>query len=324
MKVLVTGAAGFIGAHTCKTLLSHDHQVVGVDNINEYYDTDLKNYRLRSLLDDKNFSFEQFDLSERSKTESFFQNSSFDVVLHLAAQAGVRYSIDHPHSYTQNNIEAFLNILEGCRHGRIPKLCYASSSSVYGGIKENPFYENMVVDTPISLYAATKKANELMAHTYAHLYGIQTVGLRFFTVYGPMGRPDMAMWLFTDAILNERPIKVFNNGNMERSFTYIDDIVSGVVKSIECTLQEKYSIYNLGNDRVENVNQMITFLEDSLGKKAIRENLPIQPGDVPGTYADVSKARSVLDYSPQTPLEQGSVQFTKWFVEDWLPFKNKK
>lgn len=319
MKIIVTGAAGFIGSHLSQVLMSLGHHVLGIDSMNDYYSPKLKELRLSSIENHSNFTFKKVDLSVKDDTLKVFEEFSPEVVVNLAAQAGVRYSIEAPHSYTQNNIEAFLNVLEGCRHYGAARLVYASSSSVYGGNKEIPFSENHQVDLPISLYAATKKANELMAHTYSHLYKFETVGLRFFTVYGPMGRPDMALWLFTDAILNNRAINVFNNGKMRRDFTYVDDIVSGVVGAITKPLEDRYSVFNLGNHQTEGLEDMIGYLEASLGKNAIKNYLPMQPGDVAETYADISSAQKVLGYEPKTGIQVGIPNFVDWYINDWLP-----
>jgi UDP-glucuronate 4-epimerase len=272
------------------------------------------------LKQDSNFTFKQIDLSEKEATENLFEEVQADIVIHLAAQAGVRYSLEAPHSYTKNNVEAYLNILEGCRHQKVSRLVYASSSSVYGGNKEMPFSESHQVDHPISLYAATKKANELMGHTYSHLYNFETVGLRFFTVYGPKGRPDMALWLFTDAILNNRPIKVFNNGKMRRDFTYVDDIVDGVIGAMNQDMPEKANVFNLGNHQTEGLEDMITYLEVALGKNAIKDYQPIQPGDVEETYADIAKAQKYLGYQPKTEIKVGIPNFVNWYQNEWLPY----
>jgi UDP-glucuronate 4-epimerase len=292
------------------------HDIIGVDSLNDYYNPKLKEYRLESLKGNSKFEFQQVDLSSKSDTEKLFDSSQADSVVHLAAQAGVRYSIEAPHSYTQNNIEAYLNVLEGCRHNKIARLVYASSSSVYGGNKVMPFSESQQVDHPISLYAATKKANELMAHTYSHLYKFETVGLRFFTVYGPKGRPDMALWLFTDAILNNRPIKVFNNGKMRRDFTYVEDIVQGIIGAIEKPMSKPATIFNLGNNETESLEDMSTYLEVSLGKNAIKDYLPMQPGDVAETYADISLAREHLGYNPKTSIKVGIPNFVDWYQNE--------
>jgi len=320
LNIVVTGAAGFIGFHTVKRLIAERNHVVGIDNLNDYYDVRLKKYRLELLEKLEGFTFIKCDLSEKDQCEDAFENIKVDVIIHLAAQAGVRYSIINPYSYTKNNVEAFLNILEICRHNKIPRLCYASSSSVYGGLTTFPFKETMQVDTPISLYAATKKSNELMAHTYSHLYGIETIGFRFFTVYGPVGRPDMAMWLFTDAILKGEAIKVFNHGKMKRDFTYIDDIVAGLNASVDASMPSKCEIFNLGNSKNEELGDLIKYVESYLGKEAAKEMLPMQAGDVEETFADVSKANKYLEFSPSTQLKDGIKEFTEWFTKEWLPY----
>ena len=333
MTILVTGAAGFIGYHLSKSLLEANHRVIGVDSINDYYSVDLKYARLRDLgvseVDASieglecsselypNFSFVKVDLADNSALEKLFKRTRFDKVCHLAAQAGVRYSIENPSVYIQSNLVAFGNLLEAVRHHNIDHFIYASSSSVYGETKEVPFKVDQRVDHPISLYAATKKANELMAHTYSHLYGINTTGLRFFTVYGPWGRPDMAYYLFTKAILKGEPIKVFNQGEMRRDFTYIDDIVEGVQRIIEQPLgnREAYKIYNIGNHKTETLMDFISTLERHLGKTAVKDYLPMQPGDVSQTYADVSALEQDYGYAPNTSIEEGLKRFAKWYLE---------
>ncbi|MBC2840337.1 NAD-dependent epimerase [Robiginitalea sp. SC105] len=335
MKILVTGAAGFIGFYVSKALLERGHQVVGLDNINDYYDPDLKFARLDELGIDRDdaenfgmhcssatfeaFNFIRLNLEDRENLRQLFKDTQFDVVCHLAAQAGVRYSLENPEAYIDSNIVGFLNILENCRHFGIKHLVYASSSSVYGTNSKVPFETTDRVDHPISLYAASKKSNELMAFTYSHLYGFPTTGLRFFTVYGPWGRPDMALFLFTDAIVNDRPIKVFNHGKMERDFTYIDDITEGVVRVVETPFgkrQEKadrYRVYNIGNNRSEKLLDFIQAIENSLGKKASRQMLPMQPGDVERTWADVNDLIRDYDYRPNTPIKEGVERFVSWY-----------
>ncbi len=333
MKVLVTGAAGFIGFHVTRKLLKNGHEVVGIDNINDYYDIELKYARLQELgipkeeasifnkesigaLFSKSFKFVRLSLEEREILPALFKRECFDVVCHLAAQAGVRYSLENPEAYIDSNIVGFLNILECCRHHNIQHLIYASSSSVYGSNKKIPFETSDNVDHPISLYAATKKSNELMAHTYSHLYNLTTTGLRFFTVYGPWGRPDMAMFLFADAILNNRPIDVFNNGNMERDFTYIDDIVEGVVRIVENRKEKKlpaYKIYNIGNNDSVKLMDFIQALEKQLGRVAKKNMLPMQPGDVEKTWANVEGLINDYRYRPNTPIEQGITSFVSWY-----------
>ena len=336
MKILVTGAAGFIGFFISKKLIEKGHQVVGLDNINDYYETNLKYDRLRELgisrenaekfghlclskTHPDSFSFIRLNLEDREALPELFKDQKFDVVCNLAAQAGVRYSLENPESYIDSNIVGFLNVLECCRHYNIKHLVYASSSSVYGLNKKIPFETTDNVDHPISLYAATKKSNELMAHTYSHLYGFATTGLRFFTVYGPWGRPDMAMFLFTDAILKDRPIKVFNNGQMERDFTYIDDITEGVVRILEKDAKERtdkkenYKVYNIGNNNSVKLLDFIEAIEKKLGIQAKRELLPMQPGDVEKTWANVDDLIQDYNYSPNTPIDEGVGHFTEWF-----------
>ena len=315
MKILVTGAAGFVGSFVAHALLDDGHEVVGFDNFNDYYDVSLKEARIARLESRSDFTLIRGDLSDYELLVSSFKFHRFNLVCHLAAQAGVRYSIENPFAYQKSNVEGHLNILEACRHAGIERLVYASSSSVYGGNPKVPFSEDDPVDHPISLYAATKKANELMSHTYTHLYGLQTVGLRFFTVYGPMGRPDMAYWLFTDAMLKGKPIKVFNHGQMERDFTYIDDVVAGVKAALFDGGLEPYEIFNLGNNKPENLMEMIRVLGDALGVEPEMEMLPMQAGDVPITYADISKAQAKLGYQPTTSMEEGLRRFVAWYKE---------
>jgi UDP-glucuronate 4-epimerase len=331
MKILVTGAAGFIGFHTCKKLVSQGHSVYGIDNINDYYDPKLKFDRLNELgfnqaasklfkneVQSAKFNslrFSRIDLIDYESIDNLFKQEQFEVVCNLAAQAGVRYSIENPKVYIDSNISGFLNILEGCRNHKVKHLVYASSSSVYGENKKVPFETTDNVDYPISLYAATKKSNELMAHTYGHLYGFKTTGLRFFTVYGPWGRPDMAYYLFAEAILNDKPIKVFNNGDMERDFTYIDDIVNGVTKIIEKNIdsREHYKIYNIGNNKTEKLQDFITIIEGSMGKDAIKEMYPMQQGDVPKTFADIDQLIDDFGYKPNTSIIKGIKEFINWY-----------
>ncbi len=315
MKILVTGSAGFIGSYVAESLLNDGHEVVGFDNFNDYYDVNLKEARSARLEGRDGFTLIRGDLTDFQLLTSNFQQHKPDRVCHLAAQAGVRYSIDHPQAYQQSNLEGHLNILEACRHAKIDRLVYASSSSVYGGNKKVPFSESDPVDNPVSLYAATKKANELMSHTYTHLYGLQTVGLRFFTVYGPWGRPDMAYWLFTEAMLQGKPIKVFNHGKMERDFTYIDDIVAGVKAALFADGLEPYEVFNLGNNQPENLMDFIQTLADALGVEPKMEMLPMQAGDVPITFADISKAQAKLGYQPTTSMAEGLKRFVAWYQE---------
>jgi UDP-glucuronate 4-epimerase len=331
MKILVTGAAGFIGFHTCLKLIDQGHEIYGIDNINDYYDPKLKFDRLNELgfnqAESKLFKtevqsakfnslrFSRIDLVDHESIDNLFKQEQFEVVCNLAAQAGVRYSIENPKAYIDSNISGFLNILEGCRNHKVKHLVYASSSSVYGENKKVPFETTDNVDHPISLYAATKKSNELMAHTYGHLYGFKTTGLRFFTVYGPWGRPDMAYYLFAEAISNSQPIKVFNNGEMERDFTYIDDIVNGVTKIIEKNIdsREHYKIYNIGNNKTESLQNFITVIEQAMGKKAIKEMYPMQQGDVPRTFADIDKLIDDIGYKPSTSINNGLEKFINWY-----------
>ena len=327
-KILVTGTAGFIGFHLAKKLLDQGHTVIGLDNINDYYDVNLKYGRLNELGIDKsnlednkslqsstypNHKFIKANLEDAETLNKLFETEKFDAVCNLAAQAGVRYSIENPHAYISSNIVGFMNILEACRNYNVKNLSYASSSSVYGLNKEQPFKTTDQTDTPVSLYAATKKSNELMAHTYSHLYNIQTTGLRFFTVYGPWGRPDMAPMLFTDAILNDRAIKVFNHGKMSRDFTYVDDIVDGIVKVINNP--SPYNIYNIGNNSPVNLMKFIATIENALDKEATKNFMDIQPGDVESTFADVSGLIEDFDYKPETPLSHGVDEFVKWYRE---------
>ncbi len=332
MKVLVTGAAGFIGYHLCKALLERGDAVVGFDNMNDYYDVSLKEARLaqlRALGGD--FGFVKGALEDMGALEAVFKANAFDRAVNLAAQAGVRYSLERPGVYVQSNLVGFANLLECCRHARTPHLTYASSSSVYGLNTRQPFSVHDNVDHPISLYAATKKANELMAHTYSHLYGLPTTGLRFFTVYGPWGRPDMAYFLFTKAILEGKPINVFNGGKMKRDFTYVDDIVEGVVRASDRiaqgnpewdaskpdpgTARAPYRVYNIGNHTPVELDTFIGTIEKALGKKAVRNNLPMQPGDVESTCADVSDLARDVGFAPNTPLEVGIGRFVEWYME---------
>jgi len=331
MKILVTGAAGFIGFHTSKLLLERGDEVVGLDNMNDYYDVTLKEARLAILEKTPGFSFVKIDLADRSAMEALFADKKFDRVIHLAAQAGVRYSIENPHSYVDSNVVGTLNVLEGCRHNDVEHLVYASTSSVYGANTNMPFSVHQNVDHPLALYAATKKANELMAHSYSHLYGLPTTGLRFFTVYGPFGRPDMALFLFTRHILAGEPIDVFNYGNHRRDFTYVADIVQGIVRSMDhvaepnadwnsddpdpATSSAPYRIYNIGNNRPVELMQYIEVLENCLGREAEKNMLPLQPGDVPDTYADSQSLVDAVGYQPATPVEEGVARFVEWYVD---------
>ena len=328
-NILVTGAAGFIGFHLSDRLLQRGDTIVGLDNLNDYYDVRLKQDRLAQLAGRSGFTFWRRDLADRNGIAELFRDHSFDVVIHLAAQAGVRYSLTNPHAYVDSNLVGFVNILEGCRQARVGHLVYASSSSVYGANTQMPFSVHHNVDHPVSLYAATKKANELMAHTYSHLYGLPTTGLRFFTVYGPWGRPDMALYLFTKAILDDQPINVFNEGKMRRDFTYVDDIVEGVIRVADRTpkpdetwsgerpdpgtSRAPYRIYNIGNHQPVELQYFIATLEKALGKTARRNLLPMQPGDVPATYADVDDLMRDVGFHPSTPIEVGIQRFVDWY-----------
>jgi UDP-glucuronate 4-epimerase len=330
-KILVTGAAGFIGFHLVQRLVSLGHQVTGFDNLNDYYDVSLKEGRLAVLNALDEFAFIRGGLEDRSCVESLFKTGQFDYVINLAAQAGVRYSLQNPHAYIDSNVCGFLNVLEGCRQTNVEHLVYASSSSVYGANATVPFSEHHSVDHPVSLYAATKKSNELMAHTYAHLFGIPTTGLRFFTVYGPWGRPDMAYFSFTKAILEGRPIDVFNHGRMQRDFTYIDDIIEGVVRVMEhipgtdpswsaetpdpATSSAPYRVYNIGNNQPVELGRFIEVLEECLGKKAEKNLLPMQPGEVLVTYADVADLAGAVGFRPDTSIEEGIARFVEWYRE---------
>lgn len=329
--ILVTGAAGFIGFHVAMRLLDRGDQVIGLDNINDYYDVRLKQARLAQLMPHERFRFVKLDLSNRQGMWDLFAGESIRRVVHLAAQAGVRYSLANPHAYTESNVEGFINILEGCRRSTIAHLVYASSSSVYGGNTHMPFSTHDNVDHPVSLYAATKKANELMAHCYAHLYQLPCTGLRFFTVYGPWGRPDMALFIFTKAILEGKPIEVFNQGRMKRDFTYVDDIAEGVIRTLDhpATADPTWSgdrptpetssaparIYNIGNNRPVELQHFIEVLERALGKKAEKKLMPLQPGDVPATYADIDDLTRDVGFKPSTSIEEGIPRFVKWYRE---------
>ena len=312
MKVLVTGAAGFIGMHVSERLLADGCEVVGVDSLDAYNDPALKAARLARLQATPGFSFERLDVADPSATTMLFESGGFDRVVHLAAQAGVRHSLRHPQAYAQANLVGFVNVLEGCRHAHVGHLVYASSSSVYGGNVKMPFSEVDRVDHPVSLYAATKKAGELMAHSYSHLFGLPTTGLRFFTVYGPWGRPDMAAFLFVDAILSGRPIDVFNHGDMKRDYTYVDDIVEGVVRVLG-HVPSPYRVLNIGNSDPVGLADFIAAIEDALGMKARRRLLPMQPGDVPATCADVSALMALIDFTPRTDVREGVRRFVDWY-----------
>ncbi|BAV47096.1 NAD-dependent epimerase [Mesorhizobium sp. 113-1-2] len=329
--VLITGTAGFIGFHLSQRLLAEGRQVIGLDSMNEYYDVSLKQARLERLKAFPHFRFEQVDLTQRDRISALFQTAMPEIVVNLAAQAGVRYSLTNPHAYAESNLNGFLNVLEGCRQTSVGHLVYASSSSIYGGSTRMPFSVHESADHPLSLYAASKKANELMAHTYSHLFALPTTGLRFFTVYGPWGRPDMALFIFAKAILAGEPIDVFNHGNMQRDFTYIDDIVEGIVrvmrhpattnpdwKSVEpdpATSDAPFRIHNIGGNSPVQLNRLIEVLEDALGRKANRNLMPLQPGDVPATFADVSSLEEATGFKPQIPIEIGVPRFVEWYRE---------
>ncbi|TPN85521.1 NAD-dependent epimerase [Mesorhizobium sp. CU2] len=327
--VLITGAAGFIGFHLCRRLLAEGGEVIGLDSMNEYYDVTLKQARLERLKAFANFRFEHVDLADRDRISALFQSARPETVVNLAAQAGVRYSLTNPHAYAESNLSGFLNILEGCRHAAVGHLVYASSSSIYGGSTRMPFSVHDPADHPFSLYAASKKANELMAHTYSHLFALPTTGLRFFTVYGPWGRPDMALFIFAKAILAGEPIDVFNNGNMQRDFTFIDDIVEGIVRVMRqpatpnrewnsaapdpATSSAPFRVHNIGGSSPVELNRLIDVLEHALGRKANRNLMPIQPGDVPATFADVSSLEEATGFRPRVPIEVGVPRFVEWY-----------
>lgn len=329
LRILVTGAAGFIGFHLCRALLEAGHQVVGLDNLNDYYSVKLKRDRLAQFAGQSAFSFHQIDLADRDAIMRLFAAEDFQWVLHMGAQAGVRYSLTNPHAYVNSNVVGFVNVLEGCRHSRVAHLVYASSSSVYGANTKIPFSVHDNVDHPVSLYAATKKADELLAHTYSHLFELPTTGLRFFTVYGPWGRPDMALYKFTEAILDGRPIDLFNHGRMQRDFTYIDDIVTGVVRVAERppvpnrqgstdkpdpgTSTAPYRLYNIGNNQPVELLRFVEVLEQCLGRKAERNYCPMQPGDVLATFADVDELMRDVGFRPSTSIEQGIARFVEWY-----------
>jgi UDP-glucuronate 4-epimerase len=329
MHVLVTGVAGFIGHHLALRLLARGDSVVGIDNLNDYYDVKLKENRLKRFPTDAKFSFRKLDITDRAAVQALFEEQKFDAVVNLAAQAGVRYSITNPHAYIDANIVGFINLIEGARHTSVKHFVFASSSSVYGANTRLPLSEDDNVDHPLSLYAATKKANELMAHSYANLFQLPCTGLRFFTVYGPWGRPDMALFKFTKAILADEPIQVFNHGNMIRDFTYIDDIVEGVMRVVDATAKPDptwsgdkpnpaisyapYRIFNIGNNNPIQLMRYINALEDCLGKKAKMDMLPMQPGDVPATAADVSRLQNAVDFRPRTEVETGIAKFVDWY-----------
>lgn len=331
MRILLTGAAGFIGMHTSEKLLARGDEVIGVDNLNDYYEVSLKEARLARLQQNPRFTFHRVDISDRDVMADLFATQKPQRVIHLAAQAGVRYSLENPHAYIDANIQGFLNILEGARHNAVEHLVYASSSSVYGGNTAMPFHEHQNIDHPVSLYAATKKANELMAHTYSHLFGLPTTGLRFFTVYGPWGRPDMALFLFTKAVLESRPIDIFNNGEMVRDFTYVDDIVEGVVRLLDrpaepdpefdssnpdpATSNAPYRVFNIGNNQPTRLMDYIGAIEESLGVEAKKNFLPMQPGDVQATAASTLNLEKWVNFKPDTKVADGVSRFVDWYME---------
>lgn len=331
MKILVTGAAGFIGAQVASRLMADGHVVIGLDNLNDYYDVRLKKARLAQLVSDNQFQFHECDLADRQMIDKLFAQSGFDCVINLAAQAGVRYSIDNPHSYIDSNVTGFLHILEGCRHHQVGHLIYASSSSVYGLDEAMPFSEAQSTDHPMALYGATKKANEMMAHSYSNLYGLPTTGLRFFTVYGPWGRPDMAYFSFAKAIFEQTPIHIFNHGELMRDFTYIDDIVEGIVRLVDkpATAHHDfnkaapdsglsnvpYRLFNIGNNEPVKLMDFITTIEEAVGQEAVKEFLPMQPGDVMATYADTSRLEDWVGFKPYTPLKTGIEKFVAWYKD---------
>ena len=329
MKILVTGAAGFIGMHASQRLLARGDEVVGLDNLNDYYDPTLKEARLARLTPHPAFRFVKMDVADRAGMEQLFASEKFDRVIHLAAQAGVRYSLQNPQAYIDSNVVGFMNVLEGCRYSKVQHLVYASSSSVYGGNTRMPFSERDSVDHPVSIYAATKKANELMAHTYSHLYGLPTTGLRFLTVYGPWGRPDMALFLFTKAIIEGRPIDVFNHGKMKRDFTYVDDIVEGVIRTLDHTAESDptfdsdqpdpgrskapFRVFNIGNHDPVQLMDFVTAIETTLGMSAQKNFMPLQDGDVPATYADTEALNAWTGFAPATSVQEGVARFVAWY-----------
>ncbi|TIN11632.1 NAD-dependent epimerase [Mesorhizobium sp.] len=334
MKVLVTGNAGFIGFHVARTLLQRGDEVVGFDVVNDYYDPGLKEARLQLLEEtargtNSGYQFIRANLADRQAVEACFSEHRFDRVIHLAAQAGVRYSLENPHAYVESNIVAFTNVLEACRHAAVPHLTYASTSSVYGANTKMPFSEHEPADHPLQFYAATKRANELMAHSYSHLFRLPTTGLRFFTVYGPWGRPDMALFLFTKAILEDRPVRLFNNGNHSRDFTYIDDIVEGIIRASDqpaspdpewnssapdpATSSAPWRVFNIGNSSPVKLLDYVEALEEALGRKAKREFLPLQMGDVPDSFSDTSELEAAVGYRPNTPVKEGVLRFVEWY-----------
>jgi UDP-glucuronate 4-epimerase len=330
-SILITGSAGFIGFHLSLKALKVGYKVIGIDNLNDYYDVNLKKSRLAILMQQPGFTFHQIELSDLKSLQELFSKNEFFSVINLAAQAGVRYSLINPHAYLESNLHGFLNVLEACRHNGIAHLIYASSSSVYGANKKMPFSVHHNVDHPISLYAASKKSNELMAHTYSSLFNLPTTGLRFFTVYGPYGRPDMALFLFTKAIIEGSPIEVYNNGNMKRDFTYVDDIVESIIRLIPkiptankdwngfapdpATSFAPYRIFNIGNNQPVELIRFIDIIEEKLGRRAVRKLLPLQEGDVPETYADVDDLIKEVDFKPSTPIEEGIENFIRWYVD---------
>ncbi|WP_372371325.1 GDP-mannose 4,6-dehydratase [Candidatus Uabimicrobium sp. HlEnr_7] len=315
MKILITGTAGFIGMHLARFLLERGEQVYGIDNLNDYYDVSLKKARNNVLQQYDNYHFFEISLEDKVSVDKVFCDQDIDCIVHLAAQAGVRYSLENPQSYIDTNITGFLNLLEACRHNNIPRIVYASSSNVYGKNETYPFSEKQRVDEPLSLYAVSKRCSELMAYSYSELFDIQTIGLRFFSVYGPWGRPDMALYIFTKAIFEDREISIFNHGNMERDFTFVDDIVKGVSACLYVDDIQKYEIFNLGNHRCEKLMDMISMIEKFIGKEAQKKFLPMQPGDSRKSYAEIDKAKEKLGFEPSTTIEEGIPQFIDWYCK---------
>ncbi len=315
MQILVTGSAGFIGYHLSTKLLENGHTIVGLDNMNDYYDVSLKENRLKELFQQDKFTFYKNDLVEKDVIESLFEQNDFDLVIHLAAQAGVRYSIENPRTYVEGNVDGFFNVIDAARRNGVKRFFYASSSSVYGNQEKTPYSESDQVDLPISLYAATKKSNELFAHVYSHIYGMETVGLRFFTVYGPFGRPDMAYFKFANKILNGDTIDVYNNGDLYRDFTYVDDIVGGIVSLVDLELDNKYNVFNIGNNSPVKLLDFVNILQDKLEEEANIRYLGMQQGDVYQTFADIDKLSDITGYTPSTNIEEGLEKFVQWYMD---------